>query len=172
MCWSHNSRYHGVLLTACAAHCQEALEIGCGTGAFARLLAERAPTTCWRWIWSPNMIRIAAERSARYLNIDLQVGDVMDLAVFSPGSLTASLRSRRLHHLPLEEIVPKLKEALRPGGTLLILDLYRWEGLAGPAQQRAGDAGEPRPAPVEDATVARFPEVRQAWEAHGQHDPF
>jgi len=168
--WSHNSHYHGVLLKGVPARCREALEIGCGTGAFARLLAERAGHVLAMDL-SPNMIRIAAERSAHYPNIDFQVGDVMDRR-FSPGQFDCIASIATLHHLPLEEILPRLKGALKPGGTLLILDLFKPKGLA-------GLLGSVVAMPVSFALrllkTRRWRdsrEVRQAWEAHGQHDSY
>jgi ubiquinone/menaquinone biosynthesis C-methylase UbiE len=40
--WNHNNHYHHALLKHMPTSCGNALEIGCGTGAFARLIAERA----------------------------------------------------------------------------------------------------------------------------------
>ena len=125
---NHNSRYHRVLWKGVPAYCQEALKIGCGTGAFARLLAERAGHVLALDL-SPNMIRIAAEQSAQDPNIDFQEGDVMDWR-FSPGHFDCIASIATFHHLPLEEVLPKPTKALKPGGTLLILDLYTAEGLA------------------------------------------
>ena len=39
--WTSNNHYHNSLLKHLPANCENALEIGCGTGAFARLLAKR-----------------------------------------------------------------------------------------------------------------------------------
>lgn len=168
--WSHNSHYHGLLLRHVPPHCQEAIEIGCGTGAFARLLAERADRVLALDL-SPNMIRIAAERSTQYPNIDFQVGDVMGRQ-FSPGQFDCIASIATLHHLPLEEILPKLKDALKPGGILLILDLFKPEGLAGRL-----DSALAMPVSLALRLIKRQQwrdsrEVRQAWEAHGEHDSY
>ena len=56
--WGHNSHYHDFLLKHIPLHCGNALEIGCGTGKFARLLAERSDHVLALDL-SPNMIRIA-----------------------------------------------------------------------------------------------------------------
>ncbi len=168
--WSHNSHYHGLLLKYLPPHCREALEIGCGTGAFARLLAKRADHVLALDL-SPNMIQIAAERSAHYPNIDFEVGDVMDRR-FSPGQFDCIASIATLHHLPPEEVLPKLRDALKPGGTLEVLDLFKPDGLA-------GLLGSALAIPVSLALrllkTHRWrdsQEVRQAWEAHGEHDAY
>jgi SAM-dependent methyltransferase len=37
--WNHNNHYHSFLLRHVPPHCQTALDVGCGTGAFTRQLA-------------------------------------------------------------------------------------------------------------------------------------
>ena len=39
--WDHTSYYHDLLLGRLPTHLAQALEVGCGTGAFARRLADR-----------------------------------------------------------------------------------------------------------------------------------
>jgi ubiquinone/menaquinone biosynthesis C-methylase UbiE len=59
--WGHNSHYHPFVLRQLPQHLGEALEVGCGTGEFARLLAER----CERVVavdLSPRMIEAARAR--------------------------------------------------------------------------------------------------------------
>ena len=73
---NHNSHYHRFLLKKVPSNCRNALEIGCGTGAFARLLAHRVEHVLALDL-SPQMIRLAHERSASYANIDFQVADVL-----------------------------------------------------------------------------------------------
>jgi 2-polyprenyl-3-methyl-5-hydroxy-6-metoxy-1,4-benzoquinol methylase len=40
--WDHNAHYHGELLRRLPASIDRALDVGCGAGEFARLLAARA----------------------------------------------------------------------------------------------------------------------------------
>ena len=40
--WTQNNHYHNFLLRHVPAKCESALEIGCGTGAFSRRLAQHA----------------------------------------------------------------------------------------------------------------------------------
>jgi len=124
-----NSHYHHFLLRHLGSNCQSALEIGCGKGEFSRRLAETSARVLALDL-SPEMIRIARASSAHLPNIEFQIADVMsyDLPLETFDCIT-SLAT--LHHLPLREIFLKMKAALKPGGVLLILDLFepiKWHG--------------------------------------------
>ena len=72
--WNHNNHYHKFLLQQLPSHCKSVLDLGCGTGTFSRLLAER----CDRIIaidLSPQMITVAKQNSQSYTNIDFQIAD-------------------------------------------------------------------------------------------------
>ncbi|MBN1135836.1 MAG: class I SAM-dependent methyltransferase [Anaerolineae bacterium] len=157
-----------MLLKHVPPHCQTALEIGCGTGAFARLLAERAGHVLALDL-SPNMVRIAAERSAHCPNIDYQVGDVMAWT-FAPGQFDCIASIAALHHLPLEQVLPRLKQALKPGGALLILDLFKAEGLAGLLGSALAMPVSLTLRLLKTRRLKSPQKARQAWQAHGQHD--
>ena len=93
----HNEHYHNFLLKQLPAHCDQVLEIGCGTGTFARALAARSNHVLGIDL-SPEMIRLARERSTQLRksrvrksqgqeggmpplsisNIDFQVGDILE----------------------------------------------------------------------------------------------
>src|SRR5215210_6174981 len=123
--WGHGSHYHEFLARHIPEPCREALEIGCGTGAFSRLLAKSSERVLALDL-SPNMIRVARERSAQFPNIEFQVADVLALEL--PAEKFDCIATiATLHHLPLAEVLPKLKSALKTGGVLLILDLFQEE---------------------------------------------
>src|SRR5215207_8117861 len=63
--WSHNDHYHGFLLGQLPAQVGEALDVGCGAGAFSRLLARRSRHVLGVDL-SPEMVRMARERSRAY----------------------------------------------------------------------------------------------------------
>ncbi len=117
------------------------------------------------------MIRRARERSPAVGNLEFRQADfrTCDLPI-SAFDCIASLAT--LHHLPLEESLKKLGAALRPGGVLLLLDLYEprtpadwiWSAAAFPASLllRAWKRRRLREAP----------EVRQAWSEHARHDVY
>lgn len=167
--WDHNNHYHRFLLRHLPAHCRTALEIGCSTGAFARLLAQRADHVLALDL-SPTMIDLAQERSTAYPSIEFRVADVLS-SWFSPGQFDAIVSIATLHHLLMENLLVRLKEALAPGGVLIVLDLYQprmvdlpLNLIAIPANlllkyARTGHLREP---------VA----VRAAWAEHGQRDVY
>ena len=66
--WDHNSHYHPFLLRQLPERLSEALEVGCGTGEFARLLAERSETVLAVDL-SPRMIEAARVRSMDHPNV-------------------------------------------------------------------------------------------------------
>ncbi len=126
--WSQNDYYHAFLLRHAPASCSQALEIGCGTGGFSRLLAQRAQHVLALDL-SPQMTRIAQERSTGIGNIEYQVADALKYEL-PTATFDCIVTSATLHHLPLDEMLCKMKEALKDGGTLLALDLFKAETLS------------------------------------------
>ncbi|MBN1565266.1 MAG: class I SAM-dependent methyltransferase [Anaerolineae bacterium] len=168
--WNHNTHYHDLLLRHVPTPCHAALDLGCGAGLFARKLAERADHVLALDL-APGMIEIAQARSTAYPNITFQAADILttDLA---PESFDCIASIATLHHLPHDTVLRQLKNALRPGGVLLVLDLVEnehpadlWRDLlAIPANamlrlRRTGHLHE-------------SDEVRAAWAAHGAHDSY
>ena len=105
-----NNHYHKFLLRQLPIDCQDALEVGCGKGEFSRRLAERSKRVLALDL-SAEMIRIARERSAQLPNIEFQIADVMSCNLPLEGfDCIASIAT--LHHLPLREVLLKMKAAL------------------------------------------------------------
>jgi SAM-dependent methyltransferase len=171
--WDHNRHYHSFLLRQLPARCREALEVGCGTGAFARLLAQSADRVLALDL-SPEMVRVARGRSARCPNIAFEVADVTSRPLptdrFDAIATLATLAT--LHHLPCRAMLSGLSASLAPGGTLIVLELYDRSGPgdrlmdlvavpAGPAWRlaRCGRLREPA-------------EARRIWVEHGRHDAY
>src|SRR5256885_958745 len=74
--WTQNNHYHNFLLRQVPRDCGHALEIGCGTGAFSRRLAQRAERVTAIDL-SSQMIRVARSRSTELSNVDFEVADLM-----------------------------------------------------------------------------------------------
>jgi SAM-dependent methyltransferase len=168
--WNHNNHYHNFLLKHLPPRCETALDIGCGTGNFARLLAERANKVIGLDL-SPEMIRLAREQSTAQPNIEYQVADVLawDWPVEGLDGI-ASIAT--LHHLPLDAILEKARTALRPGGVLLVLDLFEYDHWT---NWLSGTVAVPVNLALRLAHTGRLqdpPEVRAAWEEHGKNDRY
>ena len=125
--WTHNNHYYPELLRFTPPQMENALDIGCGNGEFSRLLAERANHVLAIDL-SPKMIESARLFSSGYANIEYRSDDVMDL-VLAPQSFDCIASIATLHHLALDSIYPRLARALKPGGWLLVLDLYKQSTL-------------------------------------------
>jgi len=167
--WDHNSHYYRFLLKHVPAHFSKALELGCGTGAFARLLATQAQQVLALDL-SPQMIRIAREHSLLYANIDFQVADALSWE-FPPEQFDCISSIATLHHLPLEEMLFKMKSALTVNGVLLVLDLYQ----AGFADMFTSLAALPVHIVLKYLKTGHFKEpseIQAAWAEHGQHDSY
>jgi len=124
----HNEHYHNFLLNQLPPHCDQVLEIGCGPGTFARALAARSNHVLGIDL-SPEMIRLAREKSKHIANLEFQVADICDWEV-DPEEFDCIASIATLHHLPFREILLKMKTALKPGGVVLILDLFEPRGLS------------------------------------------
>ncbi|HKS45984.1 MAG TPA: class I SAM-dependent methyltransferase [Amycolatopsis sp.] len=120
MPFNHNHHYHPLLLRHVPESARTALDVGCGTGAFARKLAAG--------------LRVEAmDRDAEVIEAARALGspgpreityrheDVLEtrLATYDFISCLASL-----HHVPFET-VGLLRKALAPGGVLAILGLAK-----------------------------------------------
>ena len=76
--------YCNHLLQFLPPHSDNALEIGCGTGGFTRLLATRARSVVAIDL-SSQMMRLAKSQSANCRNIEYLPGDVMRLSLPAEG---------------------------------------------------------------------------------------
>jgi SAM-dependent methyltransferase len=123
--WDHNNHYHSFLLKQLPVQRQAALDVGCGTGEFSRLLSKRFEKVIATDL-SPNMIEVAKQRSGQFLNLDFQVADIIQWEP-TAEQFDAIVSIATLHHLPIETLLPNLKAALKPGGRLIILDLLEHE---------------------------------------------
>ena len=164
----HNHHYSEFLLRHLQSNCQAALEIGCGKGEFSRRLAERS-TRVLALDLSPEMIRIARENSPPESHIDFQLADVMtyDLPAESFDCI-ASIAT--LHHLPLPEIFRKMKAALKPGGVLLILDLFEPRGVVDAILNPLAVLVSVSLRLIHYGRIRSTREARDAWAAHEHHD--
>jgi len=175
--WTHNNHYHNFLLPHIRHDCQNALEVGCGAGAFARLLAARARHVVALDL-SPEMIRVARSRSAEFSNLEFQVADAASWD-FPAAHFDCIAAIATLHHLPLREAILKMKASLKSGGDMLMLDIFepersllKLEGLvAGLLHVPAMAAGASLRL-LHNRRLHASREARAAWREHARHDAY
>ena len=168
--WDHNFHHHGFLLARVPRPCREALEIGCGAGAFSHALAARADRVLGLDL-SPEMIRVARAREPRRANLSFELADVTDWP-FPRERFDCIASIATLHHLDPRALLPRLRDALRPGGLLLLLDLVADESPVDLARSglavfvnctlhlwHSGRLRDPKP-------------VREAWQAHARGETY
>ncbi|MEV5507986.1 class I SAM-dependent methyltransferase [Streptomyces orinoci] len=117
MPFDHNDHYHRLLLRRLPKECRTALDVGCGTGRFARRLAAlgvevEAIDPCAEVIAAAGGGRNPRFRQADITEVQLPK------AHYDFISCLASI-----HHLPFGTVAA-LREALAPGGVLVILGCY------------------------------------------------
>ena len=167
--WSGNKHYHKFLLRY-VPKCETALEVGCGTGAFSRLLAQKARQVTAIDL-SSEMIRVARSRSQQFPQIEFEVADVMRRAL-PTAQFDCIATIATLHHLPHADVLAKLKDALRAGGTLIVLDLYQPDSLFDSLLNVLAMGASVTLRLIHNGRLRPPREVRAAWEAHGKTDRY
>jgi len=168
--WDHNSSYHSWLLQYVPRPCRLALDVGCGSGAFTRLLARVAERVVAIDV-SPAMISLARERSRDARNIEYICADFNDFELPN-AAFDYAVSIATMHHLPLQAAVPHLRAALRPQGTLAIIDLLSDATLAGKARSVAAKAWSTLLELRHNGLYRASPAARAAWREHGSHDSY
>jgi len=175
--WTGNNHYHSFLLRHLPPGCNHVLEIGCGKGTFSRALASRARHVAAIDL-SSEMIRVARSRSAQFPQIEFEIADVMSRE-FPAEYFDCIATIATLHHVPTRPVLLKLKEALRPGGVLLVLDLYepernllRLKGLRDAFLNVVAMGASVTLRLIHSGRLRPPREVRQAWAEHGKTDRY
>ena len=168
--WNHNDYYHPFLLRHVPAQCDAALDIGCGTGGFSRLLAQRAQHVLALDL-SPQMIQSAQARSMPFGNIEYELADVLKQEL-PPAQFDCVVSIATLHHLPLDSMLEKMKTALKPNGVLLILDLFKAESTSDFALSIPAIPWNLALRLWKQHRLRPSPEGRAAWAEHGRTDVY
>ncbi|XKK41425.1 class I SAM-dependent methyltransferase [Nocardiopsis sp. ARC36] len=143
--WDHNSHYHDHLLRQVPGHGPpagrrgapgpsrdalrarpRALDVGCGGGRFARVLATRGfavdaidPAS--------RMIDLARTLTPPRLPVDYRVASLEEAELDPAGYGFVSAVSS-IHHMPFGPSLERMASALAPGGTLAVLGHHRERG--------------------------------------------
>ncbi|MCX4881702.1 trans-aconitate 2-methyltransferase [Streptomyces sp. NBC_00847] len=123
--WDHNAHYHPWLLRQLPRRFDRAMDVGCGTGDLARLLAGRANRVCGVDS-DPEIVARARELTGdQYAHVTFSVADAP--GGLPPGPYDVITCVAVLHHLPLAESLACFRQRLAPGGTLVVIGLAREE---------------------------------------------
>jgi ubiquinone/menaquinone biosynthesis C-methylase UbiE len=167
--WTANNHYHRSLLKHLPNNCENALEIGCGTGAFARQLAQNFKQVIALDL-SSEMIRVARSRSSQFCNLQFELADVLTWN-FPQSHFDFVCSIATLHHLQQREVLLKVRDSLKPGGVFVILDLVESSSFS----ERVNDAmslGLSALRLLQNGRLKPPAAVRKAWEQHGHHDHY
>jgi 2-polyprenyl-3-methyl-5-hydroxy-6-metoxy-1,4-benzoquinol methylase len=121
-CWSHNTHYHGELIRRLPPQVGRALDVGCGDGSFARLLALRAREVV-AIDADPRGVERARLHAGRPANVHWECADFLTYDA-EEGSFDLVSALAVLHHLPFDEAIAKMRRLLKPGGRLLVLGVW------------------------------------------------
>ncbi|MEU3898416.1 class I SAM-dependent methyltransferase [Streptomyces sp. NPDC045251] len=120
--WDHNAHYHRWILRQLPHRFGSALDVGSGTGDLARLLATRADEV--RGVDSDPVI------TARARVLTHGAAAASFTVARAPAELPAGPHDvitcvAVLHHLPFTDTLAAFRRHLAPGGTLVVVGLYR-----------------------------------------------
>lgn len=124
--WSHNDHYARWLLRRLPRTPGSTLDVGCGTGGLVRAFAGRG-ARAHGIDADPRVVAAARDVRPQVPGATFAVGDALDLGGRRYDVVTAVAV---LHHLPAEEALTRWRDALAPGGTLVVVGCYRDATLA------------------------------------------
>ena len=120
--WNHNIHYHRLILDAVAHGCQQGLDVGCGDGMLARELRRVVARVAAIDCDEPAIDR--ARQQDDGAGVAYLRGDFL-ACVFRPASFDVIVSVAALHHMDEVAALRRMRQLLRPGGTLAVVGLAR-----------------------------------------------
>lgn len=112
-----------MIAAAAPPHCGRALDVGCGEGRLARLLADSCEKVVALDV-DAEIVAAAKNAAPDDLRVDFVHGDILSKGL-EADSFDLVTAVAVLHHLPLRPSLVRLGSLVRPGGVLFIVGLYR-----------------------------------------------
>jgi ubiquinone/menaquinone biosynthesis C-methylase UbiE len=120
---------------------------------------------------SMEMIRVAQSRSGQFENLEFEMADAMTYN-FPQSHFDFICSIATLHHLDQRQLLLKIKNALRPRGVLVVLDLVQSSSVSERVMDVVGLGVSGTLRLIHNGRLQSPPEVRKAWEQHGKHDSY
>ncbi|MFJ4537326.1 class I SAM-dependent methyltransferase [Streptomyces tibetensis] len=122
--WDHNARFHSWILRQLPERVSSALDVGCGSGDLARLLAGRAERVHGIDA-DPEITARARELTPAAAPVTYAAADA--LTWLGDRSYDVITCVAVVHHLPFTRALETFRDRLAPGGTLVIVGVAREE---------------------------------------------
>jgi SAM-dependent methyltransferase len=161
--------YEKYLLEQVPRDCASALDVGCGAGRMARLLASKSSHVVGIDA-SPNMINLARVRSADNSRIDFICADFMTHAF--AGRFDCVMSMTTWHHLPLAGALERMKSLVKPSGTLIIHDVRRLSGASDWISSGVRTAATGKAWFWARRQLGQRGELAHAWREHGAGEQY
>jgi SAM-dependent methyltransferase len=110
-------------------------------------------------------------RSDQFANLEFQLADAMTWD-FPQSHFDFVCSIATLHHLQQHELLVKMRDAVRPGGVLVVLDLVQSDSLFERMLDAIGLGVSASLRLIHNGRLQPPVEVRKAWEQHGKHDSY
>lgn len=120
--WNHNIHYHPIILDALPVNCGHVLDVGCGEGVLDQELSGRVGHVTGIDIDAP-VIRLARQTTDAS-NVTYVIGDFLSY-VFEDAPFDAIVSNTALHHMDITVALERMKDLVRPGGTVAIVGWAR-----------------------------------------------
>jgi ubiquinone/menaquinone biosynthesis C-methylase UbiE len=118
--WNYNNHYHRFILSMMPRPCSRALEVGCGDGALAQQMMQFAGSVTGI-DRSTDCVHLAQGNDVEG-RVEYLCGDFLPCPL-APASFEFIASIAALHHMDEEHALRRMKELLKPGGTLAIIGL-------------------------------------------------
>lgn len=119
--WNHNTYYHRALLQRVPRHARSALDVGCGDGRFARLLAARVADVVAIDVDGEQVE--CARRAPGAEHVRWECVDLLKVEA-AAGSFDVITALAVVHHMPLDQALDRMCCLLAERGRLLVLGVW------------------------------------------------
>jgi 2-polyprenyl-3-methyl-5-hydroxy-6-metoxy-1,4-benzoquinol methylase len=122
--WNHNTHYHSLVLASVPAGCGRALDVGCGEGLLARELSRLSSRVVAIDRDEASIAMARQHETDPGTRVEYVCGDFLDYGL-EPASFDFIASIAALHHMDAGTGLARMRQLLRPGGTLAVIGCAR-----------------------------------------------